>query len=202
MAAPRVLSVDACALRRRPTSGTLLVDLERRQPLALLPDREAGPVAQWRQAHPGGEVLVRDRAEAYAEAARLGAPAACPVADRFHRLHNRADGLTDVCRAHAPQWALIKAQHTPAPTPVPDPDDAASAPYLAAVPLAPPPPSTRAAALAAARRAQRVAPYEQVWTYHRQGWTLDTMAHPVGLRRRTVPRDSSAPGMARAPATA
>src|SRR5688572_33248521 len=94
------------------TYGTLLVDLERQRPLALLPDREAATVAQWLQAHRGVEVLVRDRAEAYAEAARLGAPAACQVADRLHRLEHLADVLTDVFGAHAPQLARVTAQHT------------------------------------------------------------------------------------------
>ena len=83
-----------------------------------------------------------------AEAARLGAPMALQVADRFHLLQNLADVLTDVFRAHAPQLAYINAQGI-------------------AVPLAPPQPSTRAVALAAARRAQRVACYQQVWTSHR-----------------------------------
>jgi hypothetical protein len=190
---PQVLSVDDFALRKRHTYGTLLLDLERRRPLALLPDREAATVAQWLQAHAGVEVLGRDRAEAYAEAARLGAPMARQVADRFHLLRNLADVLTDVFRAHAPQLAHVNAQHLTAPTPVHDSTCPASASSIPAVPLAPQQPSTRAVALAAARRAQRVACYEQVWTYHRQGWTLDAMAHQVGLSRRTVQRYLQSP---------
>ena len=185
---PQVLSVDEFALRRRHTYGTLLLDLERRRPLALLPDREATTVAQWLAAHPGGEVVVRDRAEAYAEAARLGAPTALQVADRFHLLQNLADVLTPVFTAHAPQLARVNPPRLAAPTPVHDPACPGGAPAPASVPLAPPPSSTAAARLARQRRTQRWAHYHQVWTYHRQGWTLDAIAHQVGLSRRTMQR--------------
>jgi transposase len=190
---PQVLSVDDFALRKRHTYGTLLLDLERRQPLALLPDREATTVAQWLEAHPGVEVVVRDRAEAYAEAARLGAPAACQVADRFHLLHNLAEVLTDVCRTHAPQLARINAQGIAVPTPLHDPADPATGPGLSSVPLAPPQSSTAAARQARQRRTQRWAHYHEVWTYHQQGWTLDAIAHQVGLSRRTVQRYLQSP---------
>jgi transposase len=190
---PQVLSVDDFALRKRHIYGTLLLDLGRRRPLALLPDREATTVAQWLQAHPGVEVIVRDRSEVYAEAARLGAPVACQVADRFHLLQNLADVLTQVFTAHASQLAGVNAQHTHTPTPVYDPATPPTDPRLATVPLAPPQPSTRAAAFAATRRTQRVATYEQVWAYHRQGWTLDAIADQVGLSRRTVQRYLQSP---------
>ena len=192
IASPQILSVDDFALRKRHTYGTLLVDLARRRPLALLPDRKATTVAQWLEAHPGVEVLVRDRAETYAEAARLGAPTACQVADRFHLLQNLADTLAQVFTAHTSQLARV---HPPraAPTPVHDPTDPAAVPEPASVPLAPPQSSTAAARLARQRRTRRWAQYHQVWTYHQQGWTLDAIASQVGLSRRTVQRYLQSP---------
>jgi transposase len=142
---------------------------------------------------PGSRSSYGDRAEAYAEAARLGAPAACQVADRFHLLQNLADLLTDVFRAHAPQLARVNTQHITAPTPVHDSACPASTSSSPTVLLAPQQPSTRAVARATARRAQRIACYQQVWTYHRQGWTLDAIAAQVGLSRRTVQRYLQSP---------
>src|SRR5574337_136699 len=85
---PRVLSVDDWAFRKGQTYGTILIDVESGDPVDLLPDRSQATFTKWLQTHPGIEIITRDRASAYAQAAAEGAPQALQVADRFHLLVN------------------------------------------------------------------------------------------------------------------
>jgi transposase len=59
--APRVLGVDDWAFRKGRRYGTILLDLERHHVVALLPDRSAESLARWLKAHPGVEIVSRDR---------------------------------------------------------------------------------------------------------------------------------------------
>lgn len=123
----RVLGVDDFAFRRGVSYGTILIDLEQRKPIDLLPDRTAETLSKWLKAHPEIEIVSRDRAAVYADAANQGAPQALQVADRWHLLKNLGDLverfffqnhrlLTETtANIHAAQFAKESAVNLPIP---------------------------------------------------------------------------------------
>jgi transposase len=159
----RAIGVDDWAHRKRQHYGTIVVDLERRQPVALLHDREAETLAGWWRAHPGVTIIARDRLKAYIDGARAGA------------------ALDQVFSAHG---KVLKAvSHTP----VVQPDG------QTAIPVPPSTPTPQAQTQAAQRRSRRLATYEQVWSLHRQGWSNRAIAQQLGIGRMTVVRYLQAP---------
>jgi transposase len=150
-----------------------LVDLERNRVVDLLPDRETGTVAAWLQRHGGIEVVARDRAGAYADAVRQGAPNARQVADRWHLLRNLGTALqggVDRHRGAVRQAARAVSEETATP---PEPL---------------PRPATRVERLRADRRDHRRLRYEEVVQLHQLGLPQEAIGRAVGASPRTIHR--------------
>jgi transposase len=175
---PRILGVDDWAFRRGHRYGTILVDLERRCPVDLLPDREAGTLATWLRAHPGVEVVSRDRACAYADGVVQGAPAAVQVADRWHLMKNMGDAVQRLLeRKHAVLRQAAKAVTTI--TPAPMAQDSSSV-------LTPAPLPTLSEQARQHSRERRLARYHEVITLREQGTGVRAISRQLHLSRMTV----------------
>jgi transposase len=171
--APRVVGVDDWALKKGLTYGTILVDLEARRVVDLLPERTAPALARWLEGHPTIEAIVRDRSSEYGRGATLGAPQAVQVADRWHLLYNLRQMLG--------RWlAGIHGRLEQLPPVTGE---------------APPPRRTQAyartraeVAAAAESRARWLARYEEVRRRFQAGEKLLAISRALGLARSTVRR--------------
>jgi transposase len=183
----KALGVDDWAWRKGQRYGTILVDLERRQPIDLLPDRESGTLEKWLEDRQGIEIISRDRAGAYAEGARKGAPQAIQVADRFHLLCNITQAMQRLLdrlavalrRSQISEAALSKDLSS---------TGSADVPSEATVPACDPPRLNQLQQQSQQRRERRKARYEAVRAAHQRGLTQRAIARELDMTRKTVRR--------------
>jgi transposase len=173
--APRVLGIDDFAFRRGRRYGTIMVDLELRRPVDLLPERNAQAVAQWLTTHPGVQIISRDRGGDYAVGAREGAPQAVQIADRFHLVKNLGELVERIVRRHA---QAVEQQ-------------TARSPLAHSIATAPPQSDTQ-------RTHQQVQDiirrrYEAIQALAAKGMKGQAIARELGLHRHTVERNLRLP---------
>ena len=107
LAAPRIIGLDEWAWKRGQRYGAVIVDLERKKPIALLADRSKPTVAHWLKQHPTIQIVARDRSKEFAAAITAALPHAKHVADRWHLAKNLTEHLDTVVSARWKQ--LTKA---------------------------------------------------------------------------------------------
>ncbi len=174
-APPVVIGIDDWAITRGHRYGTIVVDLERRCPIAVLDKRESTSVADWLKGHPSIQVVARDRAGAYSEAAQSVIPHAQQVADRWHILGNLRDTVERLLPRHnarlreAAQLAIVSS--------LPQPHAAGA---NSALPL------LAWQKLSIDRRAARLARYEEVVRLRAQGLSFKAIGQATDLDQRTV----------------
>jgi transposase len=169
---PRVLGVDDFAFKRGRRYGTLLIDMERRCPIDLLPERSSNSLSDWLKAHPGVEIVTRDRSTEFAKGISDGAPKAIQVADRFHLLLNLREALERVVDRHRPRLKGIEL-----PTP------GSESPVRPRVPAC----RTRTERVVeTARQNSRGKQHRHIQTLREKGASILGIAKQLGLSRSTV----------------
>ena len=201
----RILGIDDWSWKKGQIYGTLLVDLELRPPIEILPDRKEETVKAWLLTHPEIEVVSRERGGEYAAAARKGAPQAQQIADKFHLLLNLREKLKELM---ARKQKLLPEVEVPTSDAIPDkargacsalsppraPEaEAGAKSFRKMSPHVPAAPSGSAPALpeetpSQVSRSNRSARYEAVRTLHQQAVSQREIAPRLKMSRRTVHR--------------
>jgi transposase len=185
-----IASLDDFSFRRRNhQGGTIVVDLERHQVVDLLDESSTTAATSWLRRHPEIAVLSRDRGETYAEAARLAAPQAVQVADRWHILHNVSEVTQALLERHRLDLRTVAQALAAQASP---PKDGQTATSLAApdTPCAPPPRRTKrsppASGLPPPKPRQEL--FDETKRLAAQGWSKVRIAQHLRLNWRTVQR--------------
>jgi transposase len=170
------LGIDDFSFRRGCRFGTILVNLESRRVVDLLPDREAETSAAWMRQQLDLMVVSRDRGGTYAAAAAQGAPQATQCADRFHLFKNLGEALEDLLARHLS--ASRKRQV----------EVALEEQVTAGLVECKARRSHLSEDLPSAYQQDRMARYQQLIQLHEQGMTQAAIAQQIGVSLNTVRR--------------
>ena len=188
----QVVGVDEWAKCKGRTYGTIVVDLERNTVIDVLDQHSTEAVGNWLFAHPEIHTICRDRNGRYGKAARMGAPAARQVADRFHLVQNLREAIERELATHRAYLRVKLISKGPA-----EATQAAPAILITTEPLARAPiarerrllPARRLAAqmeIARQIRQSRQDLFDQVKTLRAAGLKISAIAQQLGFNRRRL----------------
>ena len=183
---PRRVGVDDFALRKGRTYAGLVVDLDARRSLDVLPDCTAATIAAWLAGQPSIRLVSRDRGAAIVEGVTRGAPGATQVADRWHLLKNLGEALERMLVRTRTMWHNALVCNTSADERDEMASDGGKPDVAIAALRLPTPHALQAAQERQARRDRRIARYEEVRHLHREGWSGHAIARTLHLSRTTA----------------
>lgn len=185
----RILGVDDWSWKKGRRYGAILVDLEKRKIIDLLPDRSSSTFAQWLRKHPEIEAISRDRGTEFAAGAREGAPQARQIADRFHLVRNLSEVLQPLlarCRTeirHAKQETGAEAEKEQPSSELASPEPTRTLPHPDTWKQQPPQQMQRAYQ---ARQREREDRFKQITELRDLGMKQADIAKRVGMSERCV----------------
>lgn len=160
---PHIIGIDEWAWKRGQHYGSIVVDLERKKPIALLPDRSQQTVIQWLKRSPTITIVARDRSKKFAAAITAALPQVKHVADRWHVAKNLIEQLDKVVSKRWKQLtkAVGEVETPPAPSSPPAPRP---------------------------RQPVGEARYQQMLALREAGLPTETIARRLGVGVRTIQR--------------
>jgi transposase len=179
------LGIDDFAFRRGRKFGSILVDMQSHKVIDLLPDRTKETAAAWISAHPEIDLVSRDRGGDYAAGARVGAPQATQIADRFHLYKNLVEAVELTlarCRAEIRKTASQSISQEERSEPLVIDTEFVSVENWK------PAPDACSERERLNRRAERLDKYEQSVALGEQGLGCTEIARRIGLSVRTIQR--------------
>lgn len=87
------IGIDDFAFKKRSSYGTVIVDENTHQPIAVLDGRDGESLRKWLKNNKHVKAVTRDRASAYAKVISEELPAAMQIADRFHLHQNLLEAV-------------------------------------------------------------------------------------------------------------
>jgi len=101
------IGVDDWSYRKGEKYGTLICDLDTHEIIEVLEGRDSETFKKWLIAHPGVEIVSRDRSSEYASAVKAANPETVQIADRFHITKNLLEALEETLKGYLPEAIQI-----------------------------------------------------------------------------------------------
>ena len=104
------IGVDDFAYKKRHTYGTVIVEEETHQVIAVLDGRDGSTLKEWLKQNKQVTMITRDRANAYTKAIEEVLPHAIQIADRFHLHQNLLEAIRKVIGKEIPITTTIASE--------------------------------------------------------------------------------------------